>query len=173
MNSKKKAKSRMIQNVTKITLGKKVADKMKDKNKDNSFEEENKLDFEEWEEEELSKKEIEEKKEEQKIWKKIGESIQVEIFTLKLQNNWILMLSCGMANHTWSTSWLSCLLTTSKRRCYLQQTSLPKKMDLKNCSCMKSLFMFWGSCTRGRWLNVECIRRLWQKDPFLDCVSAR
>ena len=52
----------MIQNVTKITLGKKAAYKMKDKNKDNSFEEENELDFEEWEEEELSEKEIEEKK---------------------------------------------------------------------------------------------------------------
>ena len=64
VNGKKKAKARMIQNVTKITLGKKAADKMKDKYKDKILEEENELDFkEEWEEEdELSEKKIEEKK---------------------------------------------------------------------------------------------------------------
>ena len=60
--------------------------------------------------------------------KETGELIQGEIFTFEVQNYWIRILSCGMTNHTWSMSWVSCLLTKS-RRCYPQQTSFPKKMD--------------------------------------------
>ena len=58
VNSKKKAKPRTIRNVTKIILGKKVADKMKDNNKDKILEEE-----------ELSEKKIKEKKLQTKLKK--------------------------------------------------------------------------------------------------------
>ena len=34
--------------------------------------------------------------------KETGELIQREIFTFKVQNYWIEILSCGMTNHTWS-----------------------------------------------------------------------
>ena len=53
VNEEKKAKAKMIRNVTMIILGKKAADKMKDKKKDKILEQQNELDFqEEWEEEE-------------------------------------------------------------------------------------------------------------------------
>ena len=71
VHGKKKAKPRTIRNITKITLGKKAADKMKDKNKNKILEEAYELDFEEeWEEEEeLSEKKIDKKKKEEgKIW---------------------------------------------------------------------------------------------------------
>ena len=70
---KKKAKARKIRRVTKITVGKKAADKMKDKNKEKQIEDENQLDYEEEveeEEEELSvDKKTEKRKEEEKVWK--------------------------------------------------------------------------------------------------------
>ena len=76
---RKKAKGRKTRKVLKITVGKKAAEKRKEKNKDKTVEEENVLDFEEEdevEEERLDDKKTKEKKEEeQKTWKKGGRRV--------------------------------------------------------------------------------------------------